>query len=85
MLQSWTKSVTNFVLFLHTEHVSHRFGTAMAHLIPSPHPSQNCLVEVRNNPPGLQHWFLGGRGSICGCHCFQELFLETRHGNVHFS
>ena len=24
-------------------------------------------------------------GSICSCQCFQELYLETGHGNVHFS
>ena len=64
MLQSWTKSVKNFALFISTEHVSRRFGTAKAPPIPSPHPSQNCLVEVRNNPSGLQYCFLGGRVSI---------------------
>lgn len=85
MLQSWTKSVKNFAPFLPTECISHRFGTAMAHLIPSPHPSQSCLVHVRNNPPRLQHCFLGGRGSICNCQCFHKLYLETRHGNLHFS
>ena len=26
-----------------------------------------------------------GRGSICSYQCFQELYLETRHGKVHFS
>ena len=26
-----------------------------------------------------------GRGSICSYQCFQELYLETRHGEVHFS
>ena len=85
MLQSWTKRVKNVALFLHTECASRRFGTAMAHPIPSPHPSQSCLVEVSNNPRGLKYCFLGGRGSICGCQRFQELYLQTRHGKVHFS
>lgn len=34
----------------------------------------------------IRGFFWGGRGgwgSICSCHCFQELFLETTHGNVH--
>ena len=26
-----------------------------------------------------------GRGSICSYQYFQELYLETRHGKVHFS
>ena len=38
-------------------------------------------------------WWEGGRGGggweggvlICSYHCFQELYLETRHGEVHFS
>ena len=32
-------------------------------------------------------WRVGGlgRGSICSYQCFQELYLETRHGKVHFS
>ena len=25
----------------------------------------------------------GARGSIFNSQCFQELYLETRHGNVH--
>ena len=34
-------------------------------------------------------FFFGGGGgeaggSFCSCQCFQELYLETRHGNVHF-
>ena len=29
--------------------------------------------------------FLEGEGSICSCQCFQELYLQTRHSNVHFS
>ena len=46
---------------------------------------KGCLVEVSNNPCGLKYCFLGGRGSICGCQHFQELYLQTTHGNVHFS
>ena len=50
------------------------------------HPGQSSLVGIRNDPAGLQHCFLGaGRGSICSCQCFQQLYLESRHGNVHFS
>ena len=30
-------------------------------------------------------FFGGGNGSICGCHCFQEPYLETGRGKVHFS
>ena len=39
-------------------------------------PGQSCLVGNKNG---------GKRGSICSCQYFQELYLETRHGNAYFS
>ena len=64
MLQSWTKSVIkNFALFLPTERVSRRFGTAMVLPIPSPQPSQSCLVKVKEIiHPDLNIGFFGGWG-----------------------
>ena len=35
--------------------------------------------------PDINIVFLGGRGIIFSCQCFQELYLETRHGNIYFS
>ena len=89
--QSWTKSVVeNFAL----SYPQNAYPAIMVPLWPlhSPHPGQICLVGIRNDPAGLLCLFFGGeegggvgRGSICSYQCFQELYLETRHGKVHFS
>ena len=53
--------------------------------LPLRHPGLSCLVGVRNDPAGLQHVFFlrgGGGGGGCSCQFFQELYPETRHGNV---
>ena len=56
------------------------FGTAKAP------PLAPRLVGIRNDPAGLQQcFFWGGNGSICSCQCFQEPYLETGRGKVHFS
>ena len=55
------------------------FGTAKAP------PLAPRLVGIRNDPAGLQQCFFGGNGSICSCQCFQERYLETGRGKVHFS
>ena len=59
-LQSWTKSVKNFVL-------SDQQNTYPADLVPIwslhlPHPGQSCLVGIRNDPARLQHGPLGAKG-----------------------
>ena len=86
MLQSWTKSVTNFGL----SYPQNTYPADLVSLWPltSPHPGQCCSVEIRNDPAGLQHWFFwGGRGEsvVVGCKYFQQLYLETSHGSAHFN
>ena len=76
------QKVLRIFTFLTTECLSHGFGTAMT-LLPSPHPGQSSLVGIRKDPAGLQHCFFWGQGGVfCSCQHFQELYLETRHGNV---
>lgn len=46
--------------------------------LPSPHPSQYCLVEVRNEPAKLQHCLFGGTGRVfCSSQWFQGLYLDV--------
>ena len=56
---------------------------------PSPHPTLVKIVWSKSEmmQPDFQHcfFFSAGRGSICSCQFFQEPYLETGHGNVHFS
>ena len=43
----------------------------------SPHPGQNCLVGIRNDPAWLQHCFLGETGEyFCSCHAFKSFILK---------
>ena len=41
---------------------------------PSPCPRWPCLLSL--DQPDFNIVVLGGRGSICSCHCFQELYLK---------
>ena len=54
-----------------------------------PSPSTTLVNVVQSRSEMVQPDFnivLGGRGGgICSCQCFPELYLETRHSNVHFS
>ena len=53
-----------------------------------PSPSTTLVNVVQSRSEMFQPDFnivLGGRGGICSCQCFPELYLETRHSNVHFS
>lgn len=82
-LQSWTKRLGNFALsYLQNAYLA---DLVLLWPLPLPHSGYSCLVEIRNDSAGLQHSFLGGEGGMCGCQCFQELYLEIRPGNVHFS
>ena len=83
-LQSWTESVENFALSYPQN--AHPADLVPLWPLPSPQPGQSCLVGIRNDEPDLKIVsFSGGRGSICSCKCFQQLYIETGHGNVHFS
>ena len=74
-LQSWIKS----------NKIAYPLDLVPLWPLPSPHPSQYCLVKVRNEPAKLQHCLFGGtRGVFCRSHCFQGLYFETRRGNVYF-
>ena len=81
---TWTKSVKNVAL----SYPQNAHPDYLIPLWPLPwhHPGQCCPVEVRNGQARLQHCFRrkwgGGGVLICNCQCL--LYLETRHGNVHF-
>ena len=77
--QSWIESDENFCTFLPTECPFRGFGTAMTPPLTPP------WSKLFSRDQKLNIVFLGGRRSICSCQCFQGFYLETRHGNVHFS
>ena len=77
---SWTKSVAlSYPQNAHPDYLIPLWP------LPWHRPGQCCPVEVRNVPARLQHCFRGRGGAICSYQCFPELYLETRHSNVHFS
>ena len=80
---SWTKSVENFAL----SYPPNAYPMDLVPLCPLhlPHPGQSCFIGIRNDPARHQHCFFGRKGDFFSCQCFQELYLETRHGNIYFS
>ena len=64
--------VLRILHFLTPKCLSRRFGTAMSF-------SRRQELSTQTST----FLFGEGGGSICSYHCFQELYLETRHGNVH--
>ena len=69
-----------FCTFVPTERLSCGFGTTMAPPLAPP-----WSVLFRRAQKISSNVFLEGEGSICSCQCFQELYLQTRRSNVHFS
>ena len=57
------------------------------HYGPSPHPSLVNVVQAGSEMIQLDFTiaFLEERGVFEVAKCFQELYLETKHGNIHFS
>ena len=78
----------DFRTFLPAERLSRRFGTAMTPPLAPPWSklfSRNQKWCSRTSTLFF-FFFSAGRGSICSCQFFQELYLETAWtGNVHFS
>ena len=78
MRQSWMKSVENFALSYPQNACG--FGATMAPPLAPP-----WSVLFRRGQKWSSNVFLEKEGSICSCQCFQELYLQSRHSNVHFS
>ena len=77
--QSWTESDENFALsYPQNAHPADLVSAMTPPLTPS-------WSKLFSRDQKLNIVFLGGRRSICSCQCFQGFYLETRHGNVHFS
>ena len=57
------------------------------HYGPSPHPRLVSVVQAGSEMIQLDFniVFLGERGVFVVAKYFQELYLETKHGNIHFS
>ena len=57
------------------------------HYGPSPHPSLVNVVQAGSEMIQLDFniVFLEEREVFVVAKCFQELYLETKHGNIHFS
>ena len=69
-----------FCTFVPTERLSCGFGATMAPPLAPP-----WSVLFRRGKKWSSNVFLEKEGSICSCQCFQELYLQSRHSNVHFS
>ena len=87
-LQSWTKRVIRSLHFL--THITPIQRTCYHYGLSPRHTPVNVVSSgVRNGPAGLQHFFSRGRGGgvKSGEYLYLpvELYLETRHGEVHLS
>ena len=69
-----------FCTFVPTERLSCGFGATMAPPLAPP-----LSVLFRRGKKWSSNVFLEKEGSICSCQCFQELYLQSRNSNVHFS